>query len=294
MTTKEKFDLNTKLVQRIIDALESGVAPWVKDWATMSPMNPSTGTVYRGVNALLLAMDGRDTQWITPAYAKKNGIGFKGAKCAQIVFYKRVLVKDKQAVKAADGTTPKRPIFLMRGYNVLPLCECDQATVPAKWLETATRPVVRDDTADEVIRGANIPYEEVPTVRGPCYSPRDDMVRTPPIEQFHGDLAYYSAMFHEFGHATGHESRLGRNLDTAKGSGSYSAEELVAEICSAVVMGRLGLEYSIENTAAYCKGWAERLSRTDTVAKSVVSATSKAFDAAEWILAGGKPDPKTD
>ena len=61
-------------------------------------------------------------------------------------------------------------------------------------------------------------------------------------------------MFHELGHATGHESRLNRHgMETGIapfGSPTYSREELVAEFTAAFLCNVSGIENTIDNSAA--------------------------------------------
>jgi antirestriction protein ArdC len=67
------------------------------------------------------------------------------------------------------------------------------------------------------------------------------------------------------------------------GSESYSKEELVAEIGASFLMAETGIEVddSKNNSAAYIKGWLDRL-RGDS--KFVVFAAAKAQHAVDHIL----------
>jgi len=73
------------------------------------------------------------------------------------------------------------------------------------------------------------------------YRPSADIVGMPSRSCFESPEAYYSTLFHELAHATGHKSRLNRfeeNVtDHQFGSESYSKEELVAEISAAMLSG---------------------------------------------------------
>jgi len=106
-----------------------------------------------------------------------------------------------------------------------------------------------------------------------------------PLSSRVGVGEYYSTLFHELTHATGHESRLKR-LDTdrlaAFGSKDYSQEELVAEMGSAFLCGHCGIaERIIDNSAAYIQGWLRRL-RNDK--RLVVFAAAQAQKAADFVL----------
>ena len=89
------------------------------------------------------------------------------------------------------------------------------------------------------------------------YSPTTDMVRVPMLDQFESAEAYYSTLYHELVHSTGHESRLNR-LEAGFGTGPYAKEELVAEMGAAMLCGIAGIENQ-DQSAAYVAGWLERL-----------------------------------
>ncbi|MCD7817944.1 MAG: antirestriction protein, partial [Lachnospiraceae bacterium] len=118
------------------------------------------------------------------------------------------------------------------------------------------------------------------------YSPMQDKVVVPMKSQFQNIEEYYSTTFHELTHSTGHASRLDRFTDgraAAFGSETYSKEELVAEIGSANILNRLGIETekSFKNSAAYIQSWL-RVLKNDN--KFIVSAASKAEKAVEYIM----------
>ena len=101
---------------------------------------------------------------------------------------------------------------------------------------------------------------------------------------FNSQAEYYSTLFHELTHSTGHASRIGREgieqLNTF-GSESYSKEELVAEMGAAMLCGVTGIApATLQNSAAYLKTWIERL-RSDS--RLLVSAASAAQKAADYI-----------
>jgi antirestriction protein ArdC len=99
---------------------------------------------------------------------------------------------------------------------------------------------------------------------------------------FHSSEEFYSTLFHELTHSTGHASRVGREgieqLNTF-GSESYSREELVAEMGAAMLCGVTGIAPStIENSAAYLKTWITRLKADSKLVVQAASAAQKACD----------------
>jgi len=91
------------------------------------------------------------------------------------------------------------------------------------------------------------------------YAPISDSVILPQINHFKSSEDYYSTLFHELVHSTGHVSRLNRTTITDHnpfGSNDYSKEELVAEIGASFLCGIAGIENeTIDNSASYIKSW---------------------------------------
>ena len=82
-------------------------------------------------------------------------------------------------------------------------------------------------------------------------------------------------------HATGHSSRLGRDLSGSFGSGAYAREELVAEMGSAFLCAALGIVPTVRH-ADYLASWLAVL-RSDN--RAIFRAAAQASKAADWILA---------
>ena len=82
------------------------------------------------------------------------------------------------------------------------------------------------------------------------------------------------------GHASGHPSRLGRDLGGTFGSKKYAFEELVAEMNAAFCCASLGIVPTVRH-ADYIGSWLSVL-REDN--RAVVRAASQASKAADWIL----------
>lgn len=112
-----------------------------------------------------------------------------------------------------------------------------------------------------------------------------DRVSVPPMKDCRKAEEYYSVLFHELIHSTGHKSRLGRKGITQNGVSFgdevYSREELVAEIGAAMLCGVAGIEnVTIENNASYIQSWL-RVLKEDS--KLIVYAAVQAQKAADYI-----------
>ena len=107
----------------------------------------------------------------------------------------------------------------------------------------------------------------------------------PPRGAFKSEAGYYSTLFHELTHSTGHASRLNRKTITEKtgfGSEDYSKEELIAELGAAFLCGFTGVEQkTIENSAAYIASWRAKLTEDKRL---IISAAAQAQRAADFIL----------
>jgi antirestriction protein ArdC len=103
----------------------------------------------------------------------------------------------------------------------------------------------------------------------------------PPRDAFYEPINAYRTLLHELTHATGHATRLGRDLTQPFGSDGYAREELIAELGSAFLCAALGIAPTVRH-ADYIAGWLEVL-RGDV--RAIFRAASAGSAAAEWLLA---------
>ena len=69
---------------------------------------------------------------------------------------------------------------------------------------------------------------------------------------------------HELSHWTGHSSRLARDLKNRFGTAAYAAEELIAELSSAMLGAELGLPVThLDSHASYIEHWLKLLRDDD-------------------------------
>ena len=116
------------------------------------------------------------------------------------------------------------------------------------------------------------------------YRPSTDEIVLPIRKQFMSTAEYYSTVFHELTHSTGHPSRLNRlTRPSFFGTEDYSKEELVAEIGAATLVNHVGLETgsSFRNSAAYIQNWLGVLKNDK---RFIVSAAGRAEKAVNLIL----------
>jgi len=277
--SKEKVDVYQIVTDRIIGMLEDGVVPWNKPWATGSdaPMNLVSKKAYRGVNVWLLSCAGFSSPyWVSYKQATElGGQVRKGEKSTPVVYWKMFETIDKD-------TKEKKVIPMLRYYNVFNVSQCDGLNIPVTDEPQITFNPIEE--AEKIV--ANMQKKPVIThSEQSAYYRRDsDIVNMPQKETFKGEAEYYSTLFHELTHATGHESRLGRfqNVVSKFGDTNYAKEELVAEMGASYLCGVAGIvDRTIDNSAAYIASWLKRL-KDDK--KLVVSAAGKAHAACDYIL----------
>ena len=230
--------------------------------------------------------------WLTFKQAKERGGAVKkGEKSTPVVFWKILEFEKEDAPSPAgaceDDGAGKQRVPLLKYYNVFNVGQCEGLTVPAVE-DAGAAPREHDPVIQCKAILAAMPQCPPIVYEGTraFYSIRRDQVTLPPAERFSSREEFYGTLFHELVHATGHESRLNRPGVTEAapfGSPSYAREELVAEMGSAFLCGRAGIDVPplMENSAAYLANWIQVL-RAD--AKVAVFAASQAQKASDSIL----------
>lgn len=272
-------DVYDRVTSKVLAAIDEGTVPWHKPWAESIPRSMSTGKPYRGINVFLL--DGG--YWGTFKKIKElGGQVRKGERSSLAVFWKFIEKTDPQTGKVSK-------IPFLRTFNVFHTSQAEWPDgLPEKFkpkqggaseedrifaAEQMVAGYVKGDNGPSVTHGSN----------GASYSPTLDAVNMPDLTAFEGVDRYYSTMFHELGHSTGHASRLNRdgvaNFD-AFGSHQYAREELVAEMSAAMLSALVGIDSTVETSAAYLTGWRDRIAADSGL---IVKAAGEAQKAADLI-----------
>jgi antirestriction protein ArdC len=272
---------------RILEQLERGVVPWRKPWSAQLPCNLVSGKAYRGLNTFLLGSQGYASKyWLTFNQANKLGGHIRrGEHSSPVTFWH---VGQEKIVRKPDGTDKKQTPFLLRYYSVFNICQTE-GIAEKLGLGESSRPVASIEQCEAIVAGMpNRPrFEQSDRA---WYRPSRDSVGMPARGLFSSSEEYYSTLFHELTHSTGHSSRIGRQgieqLNTF-GSESYSREELIAEMGAAMLCGVSGIAPStLENSAAYLQSWITKL-RGDS--RLLISAASAAQKAADYIQGNQEP-----
>lgn len=287
-----KRDVYKIVTDKVLELLAKGTVPWHKPWHTntQAPVNYASKKPYRGINIWLLAAMGYKCPfWLS--YKQVSDLGgqvTKGEHGSMVVYFQWIEPKNAKPTVGKDGKEkPADKIPLLRYYLVWNL---EQTTLWAD-LKDKVMGSVPDNTfnpiqeCEDVVANMPNPPSIQHIGQRACYSPALDAIRLPEQSEFDSPAEYYSTLFHELTHSTGHKSRLNRPTlvaPAAFGSEDYSKEELVAEMGAAFLCAHCHTENAtINNSAAYLQGWMKKLTEEP---KLLVSAAGMAQKATDHIL----------
>lgn len=284
--SNEHIDVYQKVTDRILEMMSQGIIPWNKPWhgGLDGAISYTTGKPYSLLNQLLL---GREGEYLTfkQVEAAKGKVK-KGAKSQMVVFFKQIAYKEYERNDKGEMEEVTKTVPVLRYYNVFHIEDCEgiQSKLPEKPVCTLS-PI---ESAEKIV---NTYYErEACTLHiqksdRAFYAPALDSVTVPLLEQFDSEAEYYSTLFHETTHSTGHKSRLNRQeiQEGFFGNDPYAKEELVAELGAAFLCHTAGIdcEKATKNSAAYIQSWSKRFKEDKRL---IVSAASRAEKAVRFIL----------
>jgi len=277
------YEIVTERIIKLVE--EKGHLPWQRPWKVNEsfPVNiERPSKPYQGINFWLLLSAGFASPfWLTAKQAKKLGGRIKYSewkKSTLIVFWK--FLDDKEDAK--------KRIPLLRYYYVYNIEQAegiDPKHIPAI-VENSKLEFEPISNCEKILSDMPIPMSKVQHgFNRACYKPWADQIEMPNKEDFVGVEEYYSTLFHELTHATGHETRCDRKEAFGAGFGreKYSKEELVAEIGTCFLCHTAGIENKImDNSAAYIGSWLKKLKNDP---RMIVFAASQAQKATDYILA---------
>ena len=263
---------------KIIARLENGNVDsngWTKGWMQHKGCyNFDTGTIYKGMNQFVLSM----LDYEIPMYSTYNGWKKidckikKGQHGHQIQVFSINTKEDKKT--GLEKTTFYADVKYV--FNAAQV----EGEIPE--YETFTNPESSIDDIEKFAENCNI-HTIFKFSNRAYYSAIKNAVTMPKYEQFKGNEEYYGTLFHEYGHATGHEKRLGRKFGGSFGDSEYAFEELVAELTSVFIMQHLGFYDTAirEDHLQYLASWLQALKNDN---QFIIKASSKATKAADWLI----------
>ena len=300
MTDTDEIIDTKEIIRNIIKEMEKGVMPWRKPWSANTvvigsmlydsnlwPSNLRAPTVPFGVyNGILLLMQARiknyrTNLWITAKTRK---------------YLKADLIDSaQQATRIRNYYSDSDTL-----YNIDQIKNCE------KILGLSFNPHKEQlDTHKK----EHLCYEKSEKLHGKlnnngllkivpgnyaAYSPSEDLIIMPKIEQFnnsvgydHGKAHYWATLWHEVVHWTGHKNRLNRTLTGRFGDPDYAFEELIAELGTTFLCASMGIKGELQH-ASYIKSWLKILKNDPD---RLWEASRHADDAHKYIFAFNR-EPK--
>jgi antirestriction protein ArdC len=285
-----RANLYDEVTGRILAQLKEGRLPWVQPWglsgATSAalPRNACSRRRYSGINILILwgavIAGGYPTQdWLTFRQARDVGGTVRKGETGTTVVYADRFTPEAERTRAHETGEDAKSVPFLKRFTLFNAAQCDGlperlGSDPAPLPDCEVVPI-----AEEVIAASGIDFR----IGGEkaFYAPAADFVQVPPQPLFHAPINFYRTALHELTHATGHASRLARDLSHPFGSKHYAREELVAEMGSAFLCAALGIVPTVRH-ADYIGAWFEVLSEDN---RAIFRAASHASKAADWLLA---------
>ncbi len=292
------------LVDEVINMLECGEMPWRKPWVVERPRNLFTRKAYHGSNVLALTLVASkrgyvSNWWLTERQAIKRSGCVRAEELdhpasISMMYWHPYMTLSKL------GKPVRVSVLRGRDYRVYNI---EQTRGLGRLLPEQMSLELWPSKARHIVDT----WREAPTLttdpQRAFYSPARDVIALPPAESFTSTSEYYSTLFHEMVHSTGHCSRLGRyksvDTDNRFGSESYAFEELVAELGAVFLCAEAGLaNQTLQNNAAYIGSWLHVLRRNKS---KLFIASVQAEHACNFVLgrktlekkseAGTAPEP---
>ena len=278
-----------KIVKLMEEQLKNPKKRWDSAFNNLNcrPMNAKTKNIYKGINAIMTTFDTYFSEYKYCIYATKKqwaslgNVPKAGAQPLPIIFYKPRFEESKKdsTKKVQTGCM----LLYSKGYNF------------AQTEGDYTPPVFKTgkqysiDAIDQFVKSTNVEIKH--KEEGRCYynQTSDFINMTSKInfkdtEEADATVHYYSVLFHELTHSTGHDSRTGRmkkNADKYKWwlTDNYAFEELVAELGSVLFGQQFNIEKTIRgNHIQYLNSWIKALKNDYTLIADAAAKAQKAVD----------------
>ncbi|WP_342724145.1 zincin-like metallopeptidase domain-containing protein [Bradyrhizobium sp. B097] len=289
-TGEDRTSLYDEITSKIIRELEAGRVPWVQPWGTSAanaslamPKSATTGRQYSGINVLILW--GAATErgftgqsWLTFRQALSLGGHVRKGERGTTVVYADRFVPAEEKRRASETGDEAQAIPFLKRFTVFNTDQCDNLPPEVAMTAPPPPPGLIEPRVEKLIKATGINFR----IGGnrACYVPAEDYVQVPPPQAYFEPINWHRTALHELAHASGHPSRLNRDLSGSYGTRKYAFEELVAEISSAFSCASLGIAPTVRH-ADYIGCWLDVL-REDN--RAIVRAASQASKVADYLL----------
>jgi antirestriction protein ArdC len=285
-----RASLYDEITDKIITELEAGCLPWVQPWGTAAaraplalPRNAATRRQYSGINILILwgsviAHGFAGQSWLTFRQALTlGGHVRKGERGTSLVYADRFVPADEKRRARETGEEAQAIPFLKR-FTVFNSDQCEGLPEGIATAAPPSLPCMIEPRVEDLIKATGIDFR-IGGSRA-FYAPAEDYVQVPPAAAYFEPVNWHRTALHELCHASGHKSRLDRDLGGSYGTRKYAFEELIAELGAAFTCASLDIVPTVRH-ADYIGAWLDIL-REDN--RAIVWAASHASKAADYLL----------
>lgn len=261
-----RADVYTRITDKIVEELTTGVRPWMKPWSAGNMDGRITrplrhnGLPYSGMNVLLLwseqmARGFASPMWMTFRQALELGANVRKGETGSMVVFASRFTKSEADGK---GGEIERDIPFLKAYTVFNLEQIDG--LPDDYHhreEPVLDPIERISTVERFFRGTGAVIRHGGGQA--FYAPGSDHIQMPHFETFKDVASYYATLSHEATHWTAPQHRVGRDLSRyARDKSERAREELIAELGSCFLCADLGIVPELDprpDHASYLQSW---------------------------------------
>lgn len=295
-------------LQGIIEGLknltESDFEHYVKVKLDYYPKNIFSNIAYKRFNSLALLIDVIKRHYSVSKYAtfqqikEAGGILKKGSKSVPLQYFnydvkhkvtkQRISIEDYRELTATQQEQYTLVAFAkyFRVFNINCIENLADINIDINDFIDENASLDRNEIADAYINKLQeekglVLNHELKTVGS--YNFVNDII-TMPLPEYHTDASkYYTTLFHEIIHWTGHESRLNREKATTHGDAVYSNEELIAEIGSMILANQFNFNEEFINSLKYLKNWINNIADESSLEEKLSEAFKQANKAISYL-----------
>ena len=248
--------------------------------------NALTNNYYKGSNLFLTMYDTDINKYAHAIYATEKQ--WKTLKCKVVkgspslpITFWNTIYKDSKRIK---GKKVRSGSFCMyyRVYNV----KFIEGEYKVPVFKTGKQYSIK--LIDDFVKATKVELKHDEN-KGCFYSPSKDLINMEyktnfkDTEESNATVHYYSTLFHELAHSSGHEKRTNRIKTNLNRFGShskeYAFEELVAEIGSILLGHQFNIEKTVrDNHSKYLNSWIKALKKDYTLIATAFAQAQKAVD----------------
>ena len=224
-------------------------------------------------------MDSAGQSWLTFRQALSlGGHVRKGERGTTVVYADRFVPAEEKRCARETGKEVQ-PVPFLKRFTVFNTDQCNDLPIEIATTAPPPLPGMIEPAVEVLIEATGIEFR----IGGnrAFYAPTEDYVQVPPPAAYFEPINWHRTALHELCHASGHSSRLNRDLGGSYGSKKYAFEELIAELGAAFSCASLGIVPTVRH-ADYIGSWLEVL-REDN--RAIARAASQATKAADYLLA---------